>query len=91
MHPFNSPIHPFLSSMYPFNSPIHSFLSFVHPFIYFPILHIQEQIRTKQLEDSINKTDELIYQMIPKQIADKLRNGETPLNTCQVSKIVSLE
>ena len=22
--------------------------------------------------------------MIPKQIADKLRNGETPLNTCKV-------
>ena len=77
--------------MHPFNSPINPFLTFMHPFVLFSISYIQEQIRTKQLEDSINKTDELIYQMIPKQIADKLRNGETPLNTCQVSNIVSLE
>ena len=41
-------------------------------------------IRTRQLEDSIQKTDELLYHMIPKVIADKLRKGETPLNTCKV-------
>ena len=53
------------------------------------LLHLlQEQIRSKQLEDSIQQTDQLLYQMIPKPIADKLRSGETPLNTCQVSLIV---
>ena len=58
---------------------------FIQMLIYF---NSQEKIRTKQLEDSIQKTDELIYQMIPKQIADKLRNGETPLNTCKVKRLI---
>lgn len=50
----------------------------------------QEKIRSAQLEDSIQKTDQLLYQMIPKPIADQLRNGETPLNTCQVLPSVSV-
>ena len=52
--------------------------------------HPQEKIRSAQLEDSIQKTDQLLYQMIPKPIADQLRNGETPLNTCQVLPSVSV-
>ena len=51
---------------------------------------LQEKIRSAQLEDSIQKTDQLLYQMIPKPIADQLRNGETPLNTCQVLPSVSV-
>ena len=39
----------------------------------------QERIRSAQLETSIRKTDELLYHMMPKTIADKLRNGEPPL------------
>ena len=50
----------------------------------------QERIRSAQLETSIKKTDELLYQMIPKSIADKLRNGEPPLNTCQEYDSVSI-
>lgn len=50
----------------------------------------QEMIRTRQLEDSIQKTDELLYHMIPKVIADKLRKGETPLNTCKQWPCVSI-
>ena len=51
---------------------------------------LQEKIRSAQLEESIKRTDELLYQMIPKPIADQLRNGETPLNTCQEFKSVSI-
>lgn len=53
----------------------------------------QEQLKSKKLEESMRKldeemkrTDELLYQMIPKQVADRLRNGESPIDTCEVSK-----
>ncbi|GFQ76283.1 hypothetical protein TNCT_288721, partial [Trichonephila clavata] len=48
--------------------------------------------KSKQLEESMRKldiemrrTDELLYQMIPKQVADRLRKGEAAVETCQVS------
>lgn len=51
----------------------------------------QEQQKSKKLEESMRKldeemkrTDELLYQMIPKQVADRLRNGENPIDTCEV-------
>lgn len=51
----------------------------------------QEQHKSKKLEESMRKldeemkrTDELLYQMIPKQVADRLRAGENPIDTCQV-------
>lgn len=51
----------------------------------------QEQLKSKKLEESMRKlddemrrTDELLYQMIPKQVADRLRNGENPIDTCEV-------
>lgn len=54
----------------------------------------QEQLKSKKLEESMRKldeemkrTDELLYQMIPKQVADRLRNGENPIDTCEVRKI----
>lgn len=50
----------------------------------------QERIRSAQLETSIKKTDELLYQMIPKSIADKLRSGHPPLSTCQEFDSVSI-
>lgn len=52
----------------------------------------QEQQKSKKLEESMKKlddemkrTDELLYQMIPKMVADRLRKGENPIDTCQVS------
>ena len=52
----------------------------------------QEQQKSKKLEESMRKlddemrrTDELLYQMIPKQVADRLRRGENPIDTCEVS------
>lgn len=51
----------------------------------------QEQQKSKKLEESMKKldeemkrTDELLYQMIPKLVADRLRKGENPIDTCQV-------
>nr|CAD7409787.1 unnamed protein product [Timema poppensis] len=50
----------------------------------------QEQQKSKKLEESMRKldeemkrTDELLYQMIPKQVADRLRTGESPIDTCE--------
>ncbi|CAG0878897.1 unnamed protein product [Cyprideis torosa] len=51
----------------------------------------QEQQKSKKLEISMQKldeemkrTDELLYQMIPKTVADRLRKGENPVSTCQM-------
>ncbi|XP_075234102.1 soluble guanylate cyclase 88E-like [Lycorma delicatula] len=57
----------------------------------------QEQQKSKKLEESMRKldeemrrTDELLYQMIPKQVADRLRLGENPIDTCQMFDSVSI-
>ncbi|XP_071453162.1 soluble guanylate cyclase 88E-like [Hetaerina americana] len=57
----------------------------------------QEQQKSKKLEDSMKKldlemkrTDELLYQMIPKQVADRLRTGENPIDTCETFDEVSI-
>ena len=56
----------------------------------------QEQQKSKKLEESMRKldeemrrTDELLYQMIPKQVADRLRTGENPIDTCEVTNAVT--
>ena len=56
----------------------------------------QEQQKSKKLEESMKKldeemkrTDELLYQMIPKLVADRLRKGENPVDTCQVGASLS--
>ena len=58
----------------------------------------QEQQKSQKLEESMRKlddemkrTDELLYQMIPKMVADRLRNGENPVDTCQVRDSANLE
>ncbi|XP_055636831.1 soluble guanylate cyclase 88E isoform X2 [Toxorhynchites rutilus septentrionalis] len=57
----------------------------------------QEQQKSKKLEESMRKldeemrrTDELLYQMIPKQVADRLRRGENPIDTCEMFNSVSV-
>lgn len=51
----------------------------------------QEQLKSKKLEESMKKlddemkrTDELLYQMIPKEVANRLRKGTNPVDTCEV-------
>ena len=54
----------------------------------------QEKLKSKAIEDSMQKldqemkkTDELLYQMIPKNVADRLRKGEAAMNLCEVHLI----
>ncbi len=51
----------------------------------------QEKTKTKAFEDSMKKleaemkkTDMLLYQMIPRKIADRIRSGEHVMNLCEV-------
>ncbi|XP_024941625.1 soluble guanylate cyclase 88E isoform X2 [Cephus cinctus] len=57
----------------------------------------QEQLKSKKLEESMRKldeemqrTDELLYQMIPKQVANRLRDGGNPIDTCEMFDNVSI-
>lgn len=54
----------------------------------------QELQKSAQLEESMKKldqemkrTDSLLYQMIPRQVADKLRRGEPATSTCEVMEL----
>ncbi|XP_043208813.1 soluble guanylate cyclase 88E-like [Amphibalanus amphitrite] len=57
----------------------------------------QEQLKSKKLEESMKKlddemrrTDELLYQMIPKEVANRLRKGANPVDTCEVFESVTI-
>ncbi|KAK3103517.1 hypothetical protein FSP39_019823 [Pinctada imbricata] len=57
----------------------------------------QEQRKSKILEESMRRldaemkrTDQLLYQMIPKPVADRLRRGEPAISTCQVFENVTI-
>ena len=39
----------------------------------------------KMLDYEMKKTDDLLYRMIPKPVAKRLRKGEPAVNTCEVS------
>lgn len=52
--------------------------------------------RSTELENSYvlldqwkNKSDELLYSMIPQTVADRLRAGASSLSTCEVCKYTS--
>lgn len=44
----------------------------------------------KKLDLEMRRTDELLYQMIPKTVADKLRRGESHGDICQASSMQSV-
>lgn len=44
----------------------------------------------KKIDDIVKKTDELLYQMIPKTVAERLRKGESPMDTCEVFESVTM-
>ena len=44
----------------------------------------------QSLEIERKRADSLLYRMIPKQIADRLRKGDSTLNTCEVRSTVLL-
>ena len=52
----------------------------------------EEKQRTKSLEDNmkrlddeIKKADNLLYRLLPKSIAERLRKGEPTINLCEVN------
>ena len=52
---------------------------------------IEEKEKSKQLENNLKKldeirknADELLYRMLPKTVADRLRNGEPSIGLCEV-------
>ena len=42
----------------------------------------------KQLDEEMRRSDELLSQMIPKQVAEKVKSGANPIDTCEVSKFI---
>ena len=42
----------------------------------------------KKLDNEMQKTDKLLYSMIPRTVADRLRRGELAVNTCEVGCLV---
>lgn len=56
------------------------------------MLFDKEAQRSDELEKSYElldtwkrRSDDLLYSMIPKTVADRLRSGDSSLNTCEVS------
>lgn len=65
-------------------------------FCLIPPLQTQEQKKSSKLEESMKmldyemkKTDDLLYRMIPKPVAKRLRKGEPAVNTCEVRMVDS--
>ncbi|XP_054167307.1 soluble guanylate cyclase 88E-like [Oppia nitens] len=55
-------------------------------------LHKSKQLEVSmvKLDEEMKRTDELLYQMIPKKIAVRLRKGENPIDTCQYFSCVTI-
>lgn len=51
------------------------------------------QQNLSKVDEWKKKSDSLLYSMIPKSIAVRLKNGENPINTCEVgiNSIVNYE
>ncbi len=41
----------------------------------------------RKLDEEMQKTDKLLYSMIPKTVANRLRKGDLAVNTCEVRKL----
>jgi guanylate cyclase, other len=57
----------------------------------------REENRAEELETSLvladswkKQGDELLYSMIPRTVADKIRNGQDPMTTCQTFEEVTV-
>ena len=56
------------------------------------ITNWQQILKSQQIADNMQQLDQwkqrsedLLYSMIPQQIAVRLKNGEDPINTCEVT------
>lgn len=45
----------------------------------------------KKLDEEIKRSDELLAQMIPKQVADKVKAGINPMETCEVRILLQIK
>ena len=57
----------------------------------------REELKAEELETSLvladswkRQGDELLYSMIPRSIADRIKNGQDPLSTCQTFEEVTV-
>ena len=50
----------------------------------------QVDMQMKKLDDVMARTEELLFQMIPKAIAERLKKGETYMETCEVFPTVTM-
>ena len=50
----------------------------------------QVNIQMKKLDEVMARTEELLFQMIPKAIAERLKRGETYMETCEVFPSVTM-
>lgn len=41
----------------------------------------------EKLDQERKKSDELLYRMMPRQVADRLKRGEEAINTCEVRSL----
>ena len=39
---------------------------------------------TRKLEEEKRRTEELLYSMMPREIAERMKNGDRELTTCEV-------
>ena len=50
----------------------------------------QMNAQLKKIDDIVKKTDELLYQMIPRNVAEKLRKGANTIDTVEVFESVTM-
>ena len=50
----------------------------------------QVNVQMKKLDEVMARTEELLFQMIPKAIAERLKRGETYMETCEVFPSVTM-
>lgn len=74
-----------------------SFPSTVSHYSRLDLMCEREENRAEELETSLNladswkkQGDELLYSMIPRTVADKIRNGQDPMATCQTFEEVTV-
>ena len=51
---------------------------------------IQMNNQLKKIDDIVDKTEKLLYQMIPQNVAERLRKGVNPMDTVEVFESVTM-
>ena len=51
---------------------------------------VQMNNQLKKIDDIVDKTEKLLYQMIPQNVAERLRKGANPMDTVEVFESVTM-